>query len=51
MVILIDQIKLQVRNGGYMVRNSRNCNFVSTDKPVLGGWPVNLISYLQKIKI
>jgi len=34
-----------------MVRNSRNYNFVSRDKPMLGGWPVNLISYLQIIKI
>ena len=34
-----------------MVINSRNYNFISTDKPMLGGWPVNLISYLQKIKI
>jgi len=26
---------LQVRKEIYVVRNSRNCNFVSTDKPML----------------
>ncbi len=32
-----DQIILQVRNGSYMVRNNRNCNFISIYKPMLGG--------------